>query len=69
MPDPQPHEIVRLVTPAAGMAAGSEGKLIGWFARERREALVAFWDGGPLRVPAEAIERSGGPTTPTVPPP
>jgi len=61
MSDPQPRDLVRLLAPAAGMAVGSEGRLIGWFAVERREALVAFWDGGPLRVPADAIERTTGP--------
>ena len=40
------------------MKAGSEGVLIGWFAREEREAMVRFWDGGPLRVPVHAIEKA-----------
>jgi hypothetical protein len=55
---PQPRDVVRLVVSASGMAAGSEGVLIGWFAREEREALVSFWDGGPLRVPAQAIKKA-----------
>lgn len=38
------------------MEAGSEGVLIGWFAFREREALVRFWDGGPLRVPPRFIE-------------
>ena len=38
------------------MEAGSEGVLIGWFAFREREALVRFWDGGPLRVPPRLIE-------------
>lgn len=41
----------------AGMAAGSEGRLLGWYALGARIALVDFWDGGPLRVPADALER------------
>jgi hypothetical protein len=39
------------------MVAGSEGRLLGWYAGEVREALVIFWDGGPLRVPVDAIEK------------
>lgn len=58
MHEPQPQDVVRLVVPAAGMKAGSEGVLIGWFAREEREAMVRFWDGGPLRVPVHAIEKA-----------
>jgi hypothetical protein len=37
------------------MPIGSEGKLIGWYAFEPREALVEFPDGGALRVPADTI--------------
>jgi hypothetical protein len=50
-----PGDPVRLIEPAAGMAAGSEGRLLGWYLREVPEALVNFWDGGPLRVPADSI--------------
>jgi hypothetical protein len=58
---------VRLVRPASGTAAGSEGTLLGWYSREVREALVDFsgsrrdlaavGDRGPLKVPADAIEK------------
>ena len=37
------------------MPPASEGVLLGWYARELREALVNFWDGRPQRVPADAI--------------
>ena len=53
--DPKVGDIVRLVEPASGMAAESEGKLLGWFRGIPDEALVSFWDGGPLKVPADAI--------------
>jgi hypothetical protein len=53
---------VRLVDDRGGMAAGSEGVLIGWYAQESaRMALVRFWDGGPIRVPAESIVAAGTP--------
>jgi hypothetical protein len=43
------------------MPAGSEGKLIGWYAEEARAALVNFWDGGPLRVPVGVVEKAEAP--------
>jgi ornithine cyclodeaminase/alanine dehydrogenase-like protein (mu-crystallin family) len=52
-----PGDAVRLLSTWAGMAAGSEGVLIGWYATEERMALVRFWDGGPLLVPADSIAR------------
>ncbi len=52
----KPGSIVRLLSAWAGMAAGAEGVLIGWYASEEPMALVRFWDGGPLRVPADAID-------------
>ena len=55
LPEPRPGDAVRLLEPATGMTAGSTGVLIGWYAGEEPEALVRFWDGGPLRVPAELI--------------
>ena len=54
-PEPRPGDPVRLLEPATGMAAGSTGVLIGWYVGEEPDALVKFWDGGPLRVPAELI--------------
>ena len=53
--NPKPGNLVRLLEAAAGMPLGSEGVLLGWYARDVREALVNFWDGGPQRVPADAI--------------
>ena len=55
---PAPGDLVRLVERAEGMAAGSEGKLIGWYVGDRPTALVNFWDGGPIKVPAAAIVKS-----------
>ena len=49
---------MRLVEHAEGMAAGSEGRLIGWYVGDRPTALVNFWDGGPIRVPVAAIVRA-----------
>jgi hypothetical protein len=49
-------DTVRLIEPASGMATGSEGTLLGWYAREIRQALVR-WAGGPLGVPADTIEK------------
>ncbi len=57
---PNVGDTVRLVQSASGMAAGSEGTLRGWFIRDEPEAVVDFWDGGPLRVPADAIEEVEG---------
>jgi hypothetical protein len=54
--EPHPGELVRLTQGAAGLSAGAMGVLIGFYAREAREAVVRFYDGGPLRVPADAIE-------------
>jgi hypothetical protein len=51
------YELQDNIESASDMATGSEGTLLGWNARERRQALVQFWDGGPLRVPADAIEK------------
>ena len=50
-----PGEEVRLLGAWAGMAAHSEGVLLGWYAWDERMALVRFWDGGPLQVPAGLI--------------
>ena len=39
------------------MAAGSLGVFVGWYVNEEEpEAVVNFWDGGPLRVPADLVE-------------
>jgi hypothetical protein len=54
---PAAGDIVRLKEAAAGMPARSEGKLIGWYAGDDWTALVNFWDGGPLRVPAGLVEK------------
>ena len=56
---PAPGDLVQLVEHAGGMAAGSEGKLIGWYVGDQPTALVNFWDGGPIRVPVAAIVKSG----------
>ena len=54
--EPKPGDSVRLLEAATGMAAGAMGVLVGWYANdEEPEALVNFWDGGPLRVPAELV--------------
>ncbi len=37
------------------MATGSRGVVIGWY-RNTDEVLVRFWDGGPLRVPEDAVQ-------------
>ncbi len=58
--EPRPGDPVRLAEAATGMAAGSLGVLVGWYANdEEPEALVNFWDGGPLRVPADLVESHG----------
>lgn len=58
---PGPGERVVLSHPAAGMPAGSEGVFIGWYFGEGEpQAIVSFWDGGPLRVPL-ALLTVGGP--------
>ena len=54
-------DVVRLLTPWAGMSAGSEGVLIGWYVDREPMALVRFWDGGPIRVPALRIVEAGRP--------
>ena len=51
-------DLVRLTEHAAGMAAGSEGTLIGWYVGDRPTALVNFWDGGPLKVPVTSIAKA-----------
>ena len=52
----QPGDPVRLLGPAAGMAEGAMGRLLGWYRNdEEPEVLVNFWDGGPLRVPAHLV--------------
>jgi len=52
----EPGDNVRLGIAAAGVPAGAEGVLIGWYAGERRKALVRFRDIGPVAVPADSIE-------------
>jgi hypothetical protein len=52
---PKPADLVRLLHATAGLPSGSEGTLIGWYARQPRLALVDFPDSGPLKVPADAI--------------
>jgi hypothetical protein len=51
-------DTVRLTEPTAGMPAGSEGVLVGWFMGDDRvlRAIVRFWDGGPLTAPASLLE-------------
>lgn len=56
---PKPGDPVRLVREASGMAPGSQGVLLGWYATEVRQALISFYDGGPLKVPADAVEPAG----------
>ena len=46
---------MRLTAATAGLAAGSTGVVVGWYANTL-EAVVRFWDGGPLRVPSELLE-------------
>lgn len=53
-------EQVRLATAANGMPADSEGILLGRYVNTG-EALVNFWDGGPIRVP-EGLLEPGQPT-------
>jgi hypothetical protein len=54
--EPTPGTPVRLAEATAGMAAGATGLFIGWYANdEEPEAVVNFWDGGPLRVPADLV--------------
>ncbi len=53
---PKVGDIVLLVASASGMAAGSQGKLLGWYRGDSDEALVSFWDGGPIKVSADVIE-------------
>ncbi len=54
-----PGSDVRLVADAHGMAAGSEGVVIGRYTNREGHTLVRFWDGGPLLVPDEALEEAG----------
>ena len=55
---PAPGDLVQLVEHVAGMAAGSEGTLIGWYVGDNPTALVNFWDGGPIKVPVAAIVKA-----------
>jgi hypothetical protein len=53
-------DVVRVTRLVSGMAAGSEGVLL---VEEGSILLVSFWDGGPLEVPADAVqlvESAGG---------
>ena len=43
------------------MSAGAEGVLVGWrFGDGEPQAIVNFWDGGPLRVPLALLARVPG---------
>jgi hypothetical protein len=48
-------DVVRLVRSVTGMAAGSEGVFLVEM-NDGAHLLVSFWDGGPLQVPADAVE-------------
>ena len=54
-----PGQTVRLTETIGGMAAGSEGIVVGWYtdAEHGLQAIVSFWDGGPVRVPIDVLER------------
>ena len=45
---------VRVAVAVAGMHAGSEGIYLATVGTDH--AIVSFWDGGPIRVPLEALE-------------
>jgi hypothetical protein len=49
-----PGDAVRVTLPVVGMPAGSEGVYLSDAADQ--QSLVSFWDGGPLRVPRDAVE-------------
>ncbi len=51
-----PGDLVRLVRPAAGLPAGAEGVLVGWYVTEDPVALISFGTGAPVRVPLDAYE-------------
>lgn len=46
---------MRLLRDVPGLAAGSEGIVVGWYVNDGT-IVVSFWDGGPQRVPAESLE-------------
>ena len=48
-------DTVRVKCDTNGMPAGSEGAVIGWYTNTE-QVLVRFWDGGPIRVPFDALE-------------
>jgi hypothetical protein len=50
----QPGDIVQVMYATAGMPARSEGVVLKIL--DEASAVVSFWDGGPLKVPLDAVE-------------
>lgn len=50
-------DTVRLSQAVDGLAAGSEGVIIGWYVDEPDRLLVLLGDGTAERIPREALER------------
>jgi len=51
-------DVVRLRESHRHFEAGTRGRIIGFYATESREALLALDDGGELRVPYPNLERA-----------
>ena len=50
-------DVVRLREPLKFVEAGTRGRIIGFYGRDPREALLALDDGGELCVPCQNLER------------
>gem|GEM_PF-2133630 len=47
---------IRLTSETEGIAEGSEGDVVGWYANEPDRVLVRLWSGGLHRVSVNALE-------------
>jgi hypothetical protein len=49
---------IRLTCETEGIAEGSGGDVVGWYANEPDRVLVRLWSGGLHRVPINALEQA-----------
>ena len=49
---------IRLACDTEGIAEGSVGDVVGWYANEPDRVLVRLWSGGLHRVPVNALEQA-----------
>ena len=49
---------IRLTCETEGIAEGSEGEVVGWYANEPDRVLVRLWSSGLHHVPVNALERA-----------